>query len=70
MPDYTLHEIIDTILILGECRGNCRAAAKYHERYPDRQHPTYTVLRNCFQRARKDNLSDLGLNVVHRKQYN
>jgi len=28
MPDYAPHEIIDMILILGECRGNYRAAAR------------------------------------------
>jgi len=28
MLDYTLHEIIDMILILGECRGNYKAAAR------------------------------------------
>jgi len=28
MPDYIPHEIIDMILILGECRGNYKAAAR------------------------------------------
>jgi len=55
MSDYTLqNEIIYMIFILGECRRNYRTAAKlYRERYPDRRHPKHTVLRNCFQRARK-----------------
>jgi len=31
IPDYTPHEIIDMILILGECRGNLKAARLYRE---------------------------------------
>jgi len=55
------------ILILEERRGNYRAVVRlFRERYPDRQHPTHTVLGNCFQRG-KDNLSDLGHNVVYWK---
>jgi len=67
MPDYALHEIID-IILLEECRRNYKSAAKlYRERYPDRRHPTHTVFRNCFRVRGKDNLLDLGLNVVHWK---
>jgi len=74
MLDYTLHEIIDMILILGE-RG---------ELYKE----NYIGLRGCivsdiqidgirriqsfvivFSMRNKNNLSDLGFNVIHRKQY-
>jgi len=56
------------ILILGECRGNCRAAARYHE--SDIQIGYIQHIRSfaiVFSVRDKDNLSDLGLNVVHRK---
>jgi len=57
MPNYTPYAIIDIILILVECRRNYRTAARlYRERYPARRHPTYTVLRNCFQRTRQGQL--------------
>jgi len=37
MSDYTQNEIIDIIMILGECHGNYHAAARlYCVRFPDR----------------------------------
>ncbi|XP_018307959.1 facilitated trehalose transporter Tret1 [Mycetomoellerius zeteki] len=39
MPDYNFNEIVDTFLVLGECKGNYhRAAALYHQRFPRRKH--------------------------------
>jgi len=32
VPDYKSNEIIDILLVLGERRGNCKAAALYHQR--------------------------------------
>jgi len=44
MPDYIPHEIIDMILILGECRENYRAVARlYRERCPDRRYLKHTA---------------------------
>jgi len=64
MPHYTRHKTIDMILILGEYRGNYRAAARlYRERYPHWRHPTYTVLRNCFQRAWQEQFVRFRFNV-------
>lgn len=38
MPDYN-SEIVDILLVLGECRGNYRrAAALYYQRFPRRRH--------------------------------
>jgi len=45
MPDYTRNEVVDIIMILGECRGNYRAARLYCMRFSDRrQHPTDIVI--------------------------
>lgn len=39
MVDYTRNEIVDILLILGECRRNYRAAARvYRARFPNRIH--------------------------------
>jgi len=65
MPDYTPHEIIDMILILAECRENYRAAARLYCEHIRR----IWSFRIVFSVRDKDNLSDLGLNVVHWKQY-
>jgi len=47
MPDYTANEIVDILLILGECQRNYRAAARlYIARFPQRQHPDHTVIRD------------------------
>lgn len=54
MVDYTRSEIVDIILILGECRGNYRAAARlYQNRYPNRNHhPNHTVIARIIRRER------------------
>jgi len=38
MPDYTPYDIVDIILMLGECRCNYQQAAELYY-FPDRQHP-------------------------------
>jgi len=36
MPDYTRNEVVDIIMILGECCGNyCAATRLYCMRFPD-----------------------------------
>ncbi|XP_011883581.1 PREDICTED: uncharacterized protein LOC105570750 [Vollenhovia emeryi] len=57
MADYTPTEIVDILLILGECLRNYRAAALlYAVRYPNRRHPNDTVIRNLELRAREGHL--------------
>lgn len=56
MTDYTANEIVDILLVLGECQRNYRkAAALYGERFPDRQHPNHGVIRNIEIRSRRRN---------------
>ncbi|EZA50912.1 hypothetical protein X777_09855 [Ooceraea biroi] len=33
MPDYTRNEIVDILLVLGECRDNYRAAAQLYRQH-------------------------------------
>ena len=41
MADYTFNEIVDMILILGECHNNEIAVSRFYaERFRDRRHPT------------------------------
>lgn len=57
MADYPADERVDILLILGESRHNYRQAAiVYRNRYPDRRHPTHTVIRNIYLRARQGQL--------------
>jgi len=45
MPNYSRNEVVDIIMILGECRGNYRAAALYCMHLLDRrQHPADIVI--------------------------
>lgn len=54
MPDYTPNQIVDILLILGECQKNYRAAARlYAERFPQGQHPDNTVIRAIERRCRQ-----------------
>ena len=47
MPDYTANEIVDILLILGECRRNYGEASRlYRARFLQRQHPDHTVIRD------------------------
>lgn len=52
---YSASEMVDILLILGECRGVYRAAARaYRERYPNRLHyPTDLVIRNIERSCRR-----------------
>jgi len=57
MADYPPNEIVDMILILGECRGvYVDAAALYAERYPNRRHPSNVTIRDLTRRARDGQL--------------
>lgn len=57
MADYPPNEIVDMIMILGECHGvYVHAAALYAERYPNRRHPTYITIRDLTARAREGRL--------------
>jgi len=53
MADYQPNEIVDMIMVLGECQNNYRAAARlYAERFPDRRHPDHRTISHLTQRAR------------------
>lgn len=42
MPHYSQNEIVDILLVLGECRLNYRRASRlYRERFPRRTHPNH-----------------------------
>lgn len=57
MADYPPTEIVDMIMLLGECHNNARAAARlYAERFPGRRHPTDITIRNLTERARAGHL--------------
>lgn len=57
MTDYPPYEIVDMIMILGECQGvYVRAAALYAECYPNRRHPTNNTIRDLTTRAREGRL--------------
>ncbi|KYQ52277.1 Facilitated trehalose transporter Tret1 [Trachymyrmex zeteki] len=73
MPDYNFNEIVDTFLVLGECKGNYhRAAALYHQRFPRRKHhPNNSMIRIIEREPRKirhrkdrNNIEDLHIIVV------
>ena len=56
MPDYSANEIVDILLILGQCRRNYREASRlYRVRFPQRQHPAHTVIRDIELRGRQGN---------------
>jgi len=53
MPDYTLNEIVDIILILEECYNNYRhTAVLYRIRFPHR-HPNYRIISRLVLRQRQ-----------------
>ncbi|OXU18581.1 hypothetical protein TSAR_000267 [Trichomalopsis sarcophagae] len=57
MADYPPNEMVDMIMILGECRGvYVCAAALDAERYPNRRHPTYITIRDLTNIAREGRL--------------
>lgn len=48
---FTNEEMVDMILIYGECRKNARAAQQlYAERFPNRQHPSHQSFINTTER--------------------
>lgn len=55
MPDYSRSEIVDILLILGECRRNYNAAAQlYRRRFPNRNHhPSRSTIQRIEQRERR-----------------
>jgi len=47
MSNFPQNEVVDILLILGECHRTYRSAARvYARRYPDRWHPTDRQIRN------------------------
>lgn len=57
MADYPPQEIVDMIRIVGETRGNYKAAERlYAERFPDRRHPTRQTLKHLVDRAKRGDL--------------
>jgi len=57
MADYPLNEIVDMIMILGECHGVYAHAAKlYARRYPIKRHPTSFMISELTARARNGQL--------------
>lgn len=57
MADYPPTEIVDMILVLGQCNGDyALAARRYAQRYPDRRHPTDVTIRSLTERARNGRL--------------
>lgn len=58
MADYTPNEIVDMIMVLGECNGvYIDAATLYAERFPNRRHPSNVTIRDLARRARAGRLS-------------
>ncbi|EFN63280.1 hypothetical protein EAG_00184, partial [Camponotus floridanus] len=57
MADYPPNEIVDMILILGECHNNCAAASRlYAQCFPGRRHSSNITIRGLTQRARNGHL--------------
>lgn len=54
MPDCTPNEIVDIILVLGECRGNyVQAAELYRNRFPNVRHPNDRTIARLVERQRQ-----------------
>jgi len=54
MPDYTSNEIVDIILVLGECHNNYRqAAVLYRNRFLHRRHPNHCMISRFVLRQRQ-----------------
>ncbi|KYN16080.1 hypothetical protein ALC57_11669 [Trachymyrmex cornetzi] len=54
MPDYTLNEIIDIVLVLEECHNNYRqAAVLYRNRFPHRRHSNHRTISRLVLRQRQ-----------------
>ncbi|XP_067012966.2 uncharacterized protein [Anabrus simplex] len=53
-PRYMSNELVDMLLIFGECHRNDRQAATlYAQRYPERRHPDRSMFRNVEKRLRQ-----------------
>jgi len=59
---YNSNEIVDIIMVLGECNNNfCTAARRYAERFPIRRHPSnHRTIRRVTERARGVLLANAG----------
>ncbi|OXU30683.1 hypothetical protein TSAR_008762 [Trichomalopsis sarcophagae] len=67
MSDYSPNEIVDMIIVLGECHNNHNAAARlYAERLLDRRHPTNVTIHSSTVRARRGRLA----RQRRRREYN
>ncbi|EZA50195.1 hypothetical protein X777_11334 [Ooceraea biroi] len=61
MSNYLPNEVVDILLILGECHRNDRRAARvYAQQYPNRRHPADHQIRNIEIRSRT--------NLFHRQR--
>jgi len=57
MADYPPNEIIDIIMVLGQCNNNYRLAARqYAEQFPNRRYPNDRTIQRLTQRARNGRL--------------
>jgi len=58
MAEYPPNEIVDIIMILGECHNNFRAAARqYAERFPIRRQSNHRIIRRVTEKARGGHLA-------------
>ncbi|KYN15946.1 hypothetical protein ALC57_11805 [Trachymyrmex cornetzi] len=49
MPEYTLNEIFDIVLVLRECHNNYRqTAVLYRNRFPHRRHPNHCTISKLY----------------------
>lgn len=57
MANYSGNEVVEVLLVLGECHRNYRAAARlYAERFPNQRHPNDRQIRNIERRCRMNDL--------------
>lgn len=74
MADYSPDEIIDMIMILGECNGvYVNAVARYAECFPNRRHPRNITIIDLTNRARhghENNVRTLTILVlIHQSEH-
>jgi len=56
MPDYTSNEIVDIIMVLGECHNNYRQATVLYRNnnwFPHRRHPNHYMISRLVLRRRQ-----------------
>lgn len=57
MANYLANDVVDILLVLGECHRNYRNASQlYRQRYPDRRHPGPQQIINIERRSRSNAL--------------